>query len=129
MVSKGWVAVTAPQAAIPPAMKELGFFRHGSESVFHGLDFQAHPVVVDIVPGAGRNDAVSIVNDQVFSARDMEGQGQSHCVMEWNDIAGAKEVANRENINKSAVEHHIWSRSLKYIINRASCREMSEEIR
>ena len=65
---------------MPPAMNELKFriqFRIG----FNDLELQgSHPVVVDIIAGAGGKDEDWILDDQVLSGRDMEVQGQSHRV-------------------------------------------------
>lgn len=55
-VSKGWVAVTAPQAARPPAMKALvigcvsmGVLSRGGPRRSGGKVGLSHPVVVDMI--------------------------------------------------------------------------------
>ena len=50
-VSKGWVTVTAPQAAIPPAMKALTISLDCKEAGAEGVRMTC-PVVVDIMLGS-----------------------------------------------------------------------------
>ena len=47
-VSKGWVTVTAPHAAMPPAMKALGCNVSAKAPIIYDNTAKTYPVVVDI---------------------------------------------------------------------------------
>ena len=47
-VSKGWVTVTAPHAAMPPAMKALGCNVSAKAPIVYDNVTKTYPVVVDI---------------------------------------------------------------------------------
>lgn len=70
-VSKGWVAVTAPQAAMPPAMKALGGCQYlvlAASRPPGGGKWCSYPAVVDMSLCSGSNTQVcNLLTDQAVA--------------------------------------------------------------